>query len=657
MNILAQIRERFAEALGQLVDDPRELLDMVRASQDAKFGDYQANCAMPLGKKLSRPPREIAEEIVAHLKIDDLCEPPEIAGPGFINLRLRSDWIVDRVEAARGDERLGVEPTAEPKTYVIDYSAPNVAKPMHVGHIRSTVIGDSLYRTLQFLGHRAIGDNHIGDWGTQFGMIIYGYRNFCDTAAYEASAVTELARLYRLVNTLVDYQASCEGLGALQQQIAEKSKLVETQQVAPPTGDKKADKKSAKAVRKLAGQVNDLRGQLKATQEKIATIDADPVLSKMLAEHPGIRKACLAETVRLHEGDPKNLKLWEEFLPPCREDIERIYHRLGITFDHTLGESFYHDRLAAVVDDLRGKKIAVESDGAMCVFFEGDDVPMIVQKRDGAFLYSTTDLATLQYRVETWQADAILYVVDHRQGLHFDHLFSAARRWGYDQVELKHVVFGTVLGQDGRPYKTRSGDTVGLEGLLDEAIRKAYEVVSDGDDRKPDEPELDEDARRRISEVVGIAALKYADLSQNRSSDYTFSYEKMLALHGNTATYMQYAYARVRNIFARGKVDAEALRSDAAAIVVDHPAERAMALALLQFSEALEQTLVDYRPNLLTDYLFALANQFSTFYQQCHVLKAETDELRTSRLKLADLTARVIKQGLALLGIEVVEKM
>ncbi|MCH8924434.1 MAG: arginine--tRNA ligase, partial [Planctomycetes bacterium] len=329
----------------------------------------------------------------------------------------------------------------------------------------------------------------------------------------------------------------------------------------------------------------------------------------------------------------------------------------GITFDHTLGESFYHDRLAAVVDDLREKKIAVESDGAMCVFFEGDEVPMIVQKQDGAFLYSTTDLATLQYRVETWAADAILYVVDHRQGLHFDHLFSAARRWGYDQVELRHVAFGTVLGSDGRPYKTRSGETVGLEGLLDEAIHKAYEVVSAGDDAKPDGPELDEDARRRISEVVGIAALKYADLSQNRSSDYTFSYDKMLALSGNTATYMQYAYARVRNIFARGEVDAEALRTDAAPIIVDHPAERAMALALLQFSEALQQTVVDYRPNLLTDYLFALANQFSTFYQQCHVLKAETDDLRRSRLKLAELTARVIKQGLALLGIEVVEKM
>ncbi|MCH8043905.1 MAG: arginine--tRNA ligase [Planctomycetes bacterium] len=657
MNILAQIRGRFAQALGQLVDDPSELLDMVRSSQDAKFGDYQANCAMPLGKRLSRPPREIAEEIVQHLKIDDLCEPPQIAGPGFINLRLRSDWIVERLEAAGVDERLGVELTADPKTYVIDYSAPNVAKPMHVGHIRSTVIGDSLYRTLRFLGHRVIGDNHIGDWGTQFGMIIYGYRNFCDVDAYEASPVAELARLYRLVNTLVDYQASHDGLAAIEQQITEKSKLLETQQAAPPTGDKKADKKSAKAVRKRQGQVNDLRTELKATKEKIATIDADPVLSKQLSEHPAIRKACLAETVRLHDGDADNLRLWEEFLPPCREDIERIYRRLGITFDYTLGESFYHDRLAAVVDDLREKKIAVESDGAMCVFFEGDDVPMIVQKQDGAFLYSTTDLATLQYRVDTWGADAILYVVDHRQALHFEHLFSAARRWGYDQVELKHVVFGTVLGGDGRPYKTRSGDTVGLEGLLDEAIRKAHEVVSAGDDAKPDGPELDEEARSRISEVVGIAALKYADLSQNRSSDYTFSYEKMLALSGNTATYMQYAYARVRNIFARGQIDAAALRSDTAAIIVDHPAERAMALALLQFSEALEQTLVDYRPNLLTDYLFALANQFSTFYQQCHVLKAETEELRTSRLKLADLTARVIKQGLALLGIEVVEKM
>ena len=365
----------------------------------------------------------------------------------------------------------------------------------------------------------------------------------------------------------------------------------------------------------------------------------------------------LAETVKLHEGDAENVRLWREFMPPCLEAINVIYRRLGVTFDVTLGESFYHDRLGAVVDDLTKRGIAVESDGATCVFVEGIDAPMIVRKKDGAFLYATTDLATIQYRMQEWKPDAILYVVDHRQSLHFEQLFAVARRWGCDNVEFQHTSFGTVLGDDGRPFKTRSGDTVGLSGLLDEAIARAHNIVSDNDDAKPTGAELSADERQKVAEAVGIAALKYADLSQNRTSDYTFSYDKMLAMNGNTATYMQYAYARVRSIFRRGQVDIDALRASDAKLLLATPAERALAIQILRFAEGLENTVADYRPNQLTNYLFELGNSYSTFFDQCPVLKAETPELRTSRLLLCDLTARTLKQGLELLGIPVVEKM
>jgi arginyl-tRNA synthetase len=322
-----------------------------------------------------------------------------------------------------------------------------------------------------------------------------------------------------------------------------------------------------------------------------------------------------------------------------------------------LGESFYHDRLAQVVDDLLARGIACESDGAICIFFDGQETPMIVRKKDGAFLYGTTDLATIHYRMETWRPDAILYVVDHRQSLHFQQLFAAARLLGLHDVELQHVSFGTVLGDDGRPFKTRSGDTVGLEGLLDEAVRRASEIVAANDDAKPNGQELSDEQRQRIAETVGIAALKYADLSQNRTSDYVFSYDKMLAMNGNTATYMQYAYARVRSIFARGNVDIEAMRGEGTPILLNSPAERALAIELLRFSEALDLTLAEYRPNQLTAYLYDLANCYSTFFEQCHVLRAENEELRGSRLLLCDLTARTVERGLDLLGIQVVEKM
>jgi len=600
MSILFVLKERFRDALANLVDDPTPLLELIHPSQETKFGDYQADMAMSLGKRLRRPPREVAAEIIGWLDVADICPRPEIAGPGFINLRIRDDSLVEWLSAAVPDARLGLPLIDQPRTFVVDYSAPNVAKPMHVGHIRSTVIGDALCRVLRFLGHRAISDNHIGDWGTQFGMILYGYKHFLDAEAYQQNPVKELARLYKLVRRLMDHQRA---------------------------------------------------------KEPSAAEPADPEVAQLSAQHPNINEAVLTETAKLHAGDSENRQLWQDFLPYCEDEIERVYHRLGVTFDHSLGESFYQDRLSPIVDDLLQRDIARESEGAVCVFLDGHKTPMIVRKKDGAFLYGTTDLATIRYRMETWRPDAILYVVDHRQSLHFKQLFAAARLLGYGDVELEHVSFGTVLGDDGRPFKTRSGDTVGLEGLLDEAVRRAAEIVSAGDDAKPDGPELSAQQRLQIAESVGIAALKYADLSQNRSSDYVFSYDKMLAMTGNTATYMQYAYARVRSIFARGNVDVEALRVSGSPILLNSPAERALALELLQFSEALDQTVADYRPNQLTSYLFDLANRYSTFFEQCHVLRAESDELRQSRLLLCDLTARTIQKGLELLGIEVVEKM
>jgi arginyl-tRNA synthetase len=617
MSILAELQDRFRRALTGLADDAAkldELLDLVRRSGDPKFGDYQANFAMPLGKRLRRPPREVAAEVVARLEVDDLCERPEIAGPGFINLRVRARCLAEKLTAAVGDERLGIPLVARPKTYVIDYSAPNVAKPMHVGHIRSTVIGDALYKILRFLGHRTIGDNHLGDWGTQFGMIIYGYKHFLDQRAYEADPVKELARLYQLVRRLMDSRGARGSLPDPAAAVADKPPL-------PPAAD------------------------------------GGPTTSRPAGEDQDVGAAVLAETAKLHEGDADNVRLWREFMPACQQEIDRIYARLGVRFDHTLGESFYNDRLPALVDDLLGRGIAQQSEGAVCVFLEGHETPMLVRKQDGAFLYATTDLATIRYRMEEFRPDAILYVVDYRQGLHFEHLFAAARLMGYRNVELTHVSFGTVLGEDGRPFKTRSGETVGLEGLLDEAVRRAAQIVAANDDAKPGGPELSADDRNRIAQIVGIGALKYADLSQNRTSDYVFSYDKMLAMNGNTATYMQYAYARVRSIFAKGGVEVESLRAGGLPILLESPAERALGLELLRFAEALDLAVLDYRPNQLTSYLFELAECYSTFYESCPVLKAKSDALRQSRLLLCDLTARTIQKGLELLGIEVVEKM
>ena len=426
MNILAELQKSFRQALtavaGERVDAAGldELIDMVRPSQDPKFGDYQANCAMPLGKLLSKPSREVAAALVEQLTAQPswaaMCEPPVIAGPGFINVRIRTDWLSRQLAAAAADERLGIAPVEKPRTVVIDYSAPNVAKPMHVGHIRSTVIGDSLYRIHKYLGHRVIGDNHIGDWGTQFGMIIYGYKNFLDRAAFEKSPVDELARLYRFVNRLASYYEAKAALPGLQQRLARATEA-EIATKAPVVATKGIpDKASTKAFNKAHKSQEDAQSAFDAALEVILGVENDPTAMAAAAAHPDITKNVLRETAWLHEGDPTNLALWKQFLPPCLSDIDRIYRRLGVTFDHTFGESFYHDRLSAVVADLLAKAIAKRTEGAVGVFLDDqpDTPPFLIQKQDGAFLYGTTDLATIQYRMETWRPDAILYVVDHR---------------------------------------------------------------------------------------------------------------------------------------------------------------------------------------------------------------------------------------------------
>lgn len=604
VNFRSALRRAFAAALedlsatGVVIIDPADmpaLLDQVREAADPKFGDYSGTMAMALAKRAGRKPRELAAEIASRLVsapgYTTLFEPPgDPVGPGFINVRIRDDALAAAVRGAVADDRLGVAPVETPLTIVVDFSSPNVAKPMHVGHIRSTVLGDALARILRFRGHKVITDNHLGDWGTQFGMILWGWKHCRDDAAFDAEPTAELGRLYRLVRRVAD-----------------------------------------------------------SKPEELA---ADPEAAALVAKFPDAGREVLAETAKLHAGDPENRGLWEQFMPVCLADIERLYQRLGVSFDHQLGESFFQPMLAGVVEDLMAKGLARESRGAVGVFLDGDDAPpFLIRKADGAFLYATTDLATIQWRRAQWEPDRILYVVDHRQSRHFDQLFETMRRWGIGSVDLLHVAFGTVLGDDGRPFKTRAGDTVGLEALLDEGVERAAAVVAatgrDG---------MDEATQKRVAETVGIGAIKYADLSQNRTTDYVFSFDKMLELKGNTAAYMQYAVARVEGICAKGCVDRDAVRAKAAAVSIAAPQERALALGIVRFSEVLEDVEADNRPNLLTAWLYDLAGRFSVFYDALPVLKAE-GEAAASRLALCDLTGRVLRHGLGLLGIGTVERM
>lgn len=651
MNALSEIKTRFATALSSYADDQASLLAMIKPAGNPEHGDYQANCAMPLGKKLNKPPREIADELIGKITLDDFCQSVDVAGPGFINLKLNDNWVKSRLAAALADERLGVPSIADPKTFVIDYSSPNVAKPMHVGHIRSTVIGDALTKVLRFVGHTAISDNHLGDWGTQFGMIIYGYKHFVDKEAYADAPVKELGRLYKYVRKLMDYHSAVAALPKAEEAIKELETRHQELSLQPESDDKKAAKKHAKQIKAAKKKIADQQAKVSGLEAKIAVVDSDSDLKSHADAHSGINQAVLQETAALHQGDETNKKLWQEFLPFCRQDIQKIYGRLDIEFDHELGESFYHDDLANVVNDLEAKGYTRISDEAVCVFLDNHDTPMIVKKRDGAFLYSTTDLATIKYRMENWDADACLYVVDHRQSEHFEKLFDVAAMWGYADNELTHVSFGTVLGNDGTPFKTRSGDTVGLEGLLDEAESRALVVATEQN------PELPTERHSEISRVVGIGALKYADLSQNRSSDYKFSYDKMLATRGNTATYLQYGYARVQGIVRKTEADMKAIRANPVPFEFAEPVERQLGVKLIQFGESLDEVLVDYKPNILCNYLFELSQLFAQFFDQCSVKDAGSESLKTSRLQLCDLTARTVKTGLGLLGIGVLDKM
>lgn len=545
----------------------------MRPGTDPKFGDYQANGCMALAKSAGKNPRSLAAEVAQSVALNPMADAPEIAGPGFLNVKLRSVWISERLGELLGDDRLGLEPARQPWTVAMDYSSPNVAKPMHVGHVRSTVIGDSIARVLTALGHRVIRDNHLGDWGTQFGMIIWGWKNTDSESDFSVDPVGTLSQLYRQVQ------------------------------------------------RRIQGGAKD------------------------------VEEAARLETAKLHQGDPENRALWQRFMPHCLKALNEIYERLGVRFDAWNGESFYDPMLAEVVADLERRGLAVPSEGATVVFTEGSKAPMLVRKSDGAFTYATTDLATIQYRAEHWQPDLVLYVVDHRQSEHFKQLFDVARRWGYDHARFEHIAFGTIMGSDRRPFKTREGDTVGLESLLDEAVVRARAIVD------ANSPELSEAEREAVAETVGIGAIKYADLSQNRLSDYVFDWDRMLALSGNTATYMQYAYARCRSIVRKSDHTPEALRALRPGVRLDQPSERALGVMLLRLPETVALAGAELKPNIVTDYLFALANAYSTFFEQCPVLKAESEDIKLSRLALCDLTARTLAFGLGLLGIEVVERM
>ncbi|MEI6771849.1 MAG: arginine--tRNA ligase [Planctomycetota bacterium] len=588
MNFPVFISTYLEEALTKAGFASVDALSQIKASSDSKFGDYQFNGSMGLAKEAKVSPRKVAEKIVEFFALPDVLEPVEIAGPGFLNLRIKTQWLAEKIQQMAVDPRLGVLKPEKVKTFVIDFSSPNVAKPMHVGHLRSTILGDSLARTLRFLGHTVITDNHLGDWGTQFGIILHGYKHMLDEKAFQNEPVKELARLY-----------------------------VE--------------------VRKLF-----------KTPEEIAKGVVDPV-----------QNACRDETAKMHKGDQTNLELWRKFMPVCLGEIDLVYQRLGVHFDHTYGESFYQPFLNKVVQDLSSSGLARESEGALAIFLTEDATPALVRKSDGAFTYMTTDLATIQYRVEQWKPDAILYVVDSRQSLHFSQLFQIAQQWLGQQTRLEHISFGSVLGADRKPIKTRSGDAVAsLDQLLDEAVRLAKEVYQAAyhQEGETQSKESLEDLNR-VGDVVGIGAVKYADLCQNRTSDYVFNWEKMMAMEGNTATYMQYAYARNRSIFRKGEFNPDNYRNASIPVLLDTAEERGLALQLFRFEEAITLALVDYKPSLITSYLWDVAKAYSVFFQNCPVLKAPNEGIRQSRLLLCDLTARVLKQGLELLGISVLEKM
>ncbi len=566
MTVSKLLQERLQNALqriGIAFDEPLQIV----ATTDPRHGDYQTNVAMVLGKKLKQNPRNLAGLIVADILVHDIGPPPEVAGPGFINFRLSKEFVDHRLQDLALDQRLGVERTGKPKTVVIDFSSPNIAKPMHVGHIRSTILGDALAKVTRFLGHKVITDNHIGDWGTQFGKVIYGWKHLLIPENLDADPVAELVRIYR---------------------------------------------------------------------------EADTAAKKA----PEILEECRRELVKLQQGDEENRRIWQRCVDLSIEEFSKIYDRLGVRFDFQLGESFYNPELPRVVQELLERGLAEISDGAAVVWDRtlGGD-PFIIRKSDGGYGYATTDIATLEYRWERWRAEAIWYVVGAPQQLHFQQLFSLARRLGCE-ADLQHIAFGSILGEDRKLMRTRSGESIPLRALLDEAVNRATALVAEKN------PELSEQDRLAIGEIVGIGAVKYAELSQHRMTDYIFSWDKMLSLQGNTAPYLQNAYVRCRSIFRKLP---EPFTGETV-FDLREKAEFDLAKKILLFPDVMPAILDGFKPNLLANYLYELAAEFHTFYESCPVLSAEP-AARETRLALCDVFSRLLRLGLELLGIQVPEKM
>ena len=577
MNIQALLSEKVSQAL-IAAGAPADCEPQVRQSAKVQFGDYQANGVMAVAKKLGMAPRQLAERVLSHLDLNGIANKVEIAGPGFINIFLDPAFLADNVNLALQSERLGVA-KPQPQTIVVDYSAPNVAKEMHVGHLRSTIIGDASVRTLEFLGHRVIRANHVGDWGTQFGMLI----------AY---------------------------LEKQQQENAGEMALA------------------------------DLEGFYREAKKHY---DEDEAFAERARSY----------VVKLQGGDEYFLQMWRKLVDITMSQNQITYDRLNVTLtrDDVMGESLYNPMLPGIVADLKAKGMAVESEGATVVFLdeyknkEGEPMGVIIQKKDGGYLYTTTDIACAKYRYETLHADRVLYYIDSRQHQHLMQAWTIVRKAGYvpESVPLEHHMFGMMLGKDGKPFKTRAGGTVKLADLLDEALERARRLVAE---KNPDMPA---DELEKLANAVGIGAVKYADLSKNRTTDYIFDWDNMLAFEGNTAPYMQYAYTRVLSVFRKAGIDESALA--AAPVVISEDREAQLAARLLQFEETLAVVAREGTPHVMCAYLYDLAGLFSGFYEHCPILSAESEEARNSRLKLALLTAKTLKLGLDTLGIETVERM
>jgi arginyl-tRNA synthetase len=579
-----QLTAAFHDALIHAFGQEFAAIDpLVVPATNPSFGDYQSNIALPLAKQLKQSPRAIAEQIIAHLRLEHLCEPPQIAGPGFINLRLKTAFLESYLVALGSDRRLGIERANPPQKIIVDFSSPNIAKEMHVGHLRSTIIGDAIARILEFRGHDVLRLNHVGDWGTQFGMLIAYLREAYPDALTTADALDlgDLVALYKKAKIRFD-------------------------------------------------------------------------------EDETFREIARQEVVNLQAGAADSLRAWQLLCDQSRREFQTLYDRLSIVLTER-GESFYNPYLAEIVEELDQKGLLEENQGAKCVFLEGftnksgDRLPLIVQKTDGGYNYATTDLAAIRYRVEQDRAHRIIYVTDAGQANHFSQFFQVARRAGMlpDAVEVIHVPFGIVKGEDGKKLKTRSGETVKLKDLLDEAVDRARDDLKQRlieDNRQESEFFIEQ-----VAITVGLGAVKYADLSQNRTSDYVFSYDKMLALQGNTAPYLLYAYARIQSISREGGINFNQLEAKLR-INLAEDSEIALAKFLGQFGEVIQEVEKTLLPNRLCDYLYELSRQFNRFYENCPVLKAE-DSSRATRLLLCHVTAQTLKQGLTLLGIKTLDRM